>query len=295
MSKDSSEANDCVCGFLFDDLDICGALVHLGPVWRKMLENRNYPAPIVQLLGEMSAVTVLLGGRLKQPGRLTIQLRGSGPVSLLIIDCNEQLQMRGMARFSAPLPSGSTPELLGNGQLLLSLDMPSMREPYQSIVPLAGDSIAAIFEQHLEQSDQSASRFFLAASTGGAAGLLLQKLPSADERDADGWTRVAALAATVSAGELLSLPPDELLLRLFHEETVRLFPARTVVHNCPEDWEKVRSMLRALGRAEVYAALHEQGEVVIKDDICNREYRFDAPAIDQLFGTTLSPAPPTVH
>ena len=67
------------------------------------------------------------------------------------------------------------------------------------------------------------------------------------------------------------------------------------VHNCPEDWEKVRSMLRSLGRAEVYAALHEQGEVVIKDDICNREYRFDAPAIDQLFGTTLSPAPPTVH
>ena len=267
----TNDANDYVCGFLLDDLDICGALVRLGPVWRKMLENRNYPAPVVQLLGEMSAVTVLLGGRLKQPGRLTIQLRGSGPVSLLIIDCNEQLQIRGMASFSAPLAGGSTPELLGNGQLLLSLDMPSMREPYQSIVPLAGDSIAEIFERHLEQSDQSASRFFLAASADGAAGLLLQKLPSADERDADGWTRVAALAATVKARELLSLPADELLLRLFHEETVRLFPARTVVHNCPEDWEKVRSMLRSLGRAEVYAALHEQGEVVIKDDICNRE------------------------
>ena len=95
--------------------------------------------------------------------------------------------------------------------------------------------------------------------------------------------------------ELLSLPAEELLLRLFGEETVRLFPVRPVAYNCPEDWEKVRSMLRSLGRSEVYAALEEHGEVVIKDDICNREYRFDAPAIEELFGDEPSSAAPTVH
>jgi molecular chaperone Hsp33 len=288
-------SQDSVCRFLFDDLDICGAVVSLGAVWRKMLENRAYPEPVVRLLGEMSATTLLLGGNLKQPGRLTIQLRGNGPVSLLVIDCNEQLQIRGMARCEAQPESKSLRELLGHGHLQLSLDMRSMREPYQSIVPLDGENVAEVFEHYLRQSDQLPTRFFLAASSEAAAGLLLQKLPAADPCDPDGWARVEALAATVKASELLSLPAADLLLRLFHEEAVRLFPARTVIHNCPEDWEKVRSMLRSLGPAEVYAALREHDEVVIKDDLCNRDYRFDAQAIDEVFRDFVSGNPPTLH
>lgn len=281
--------------FLLDDLDIRGAVVRLGPVWQQMLAARDYPAPVARLLGEMSATTLLIGGNLKQPGRITFQLRGSGPVSLLVIDCNERLHIRGMAKCDEAVPAaqltGSAPDLLGHGQLLLSLDLPSMREPYQSFVPLDGDSIAEIFEHYLKQSEQQPARFFLAADEHGAAGLFLQKLPGADERDADGWARIEHLASTVRPEELLGLPAEELLLRLFHEETVRIFDPRPVVHDCPEDWEKVRSMLRSLGRAEVDAILQEHGEVLIKDDICNREYRFDAQAIEELFREN----PPTLH
>jgi molecular chaperone Hsp33 len=285
--------DDCLHRFLFDDLDIRGALVRLGPAWRAMIENRAYPAPVVQLLGEMSATTVLLSGQLKQPGRLTIQMRGSGPIALLVIDCNETLQIRGMAKCAEQTQPNSGLQLLGQGQLQLSLETASMHEPYQSIVPLDGENIAEVFEHYLRQSDQMPARFFLAASSVAAAGLFLQKLPAAAERDLDGWARVEALAATVQDAELLSVPAEELLRRLFPEEIVRLFPARAVTHNCPENWEKVRSMLRALGPGEVYAALREQGEVVVKDDICNRDYRFDALAIDELFRD--SPSPPTLH
>ena len=285
--------DDCLHRFLFDDLDIRGALVRLGPAWRAMIENRAYPAPVVQLLGEMSATTVLLSGQLKQPGRLTIQMRGSGPIALLVIDCNEALQIRGMAKCAEQTQPNSGLQLLGQGQLQLSLETASMHEPYQSIVPLDGENIAEVFEHYLRQSDQMPARFFLAASSVAAAGLFLQKLPAAAERDLDGWARVEALAATVQDAELLSVPAEELLRRLFPEEIVRLFPARAVTHNCPENWEKVRSMLRALGPGEVYAALREQGEVVVKDDICNRDYRFDALAIDELFRD--SPSPPTLH
>ena len=288
--------DDCLCRFLLEDLDISGAVVRLGPAWQKMIENRDYPAPVARVFGEMTATTLLLAGNLKQPGRLTVQLRGGGgAVSLLVIDCNEQLQIRGMARCSTPLADGTAAALLGDGQLQLALDMPSMREPYQSIVPLSGDSIAEIFEHYLGQSDQLPARLFLAASADSAAGLFLQRLPTAEQRDADGWTRIEALAATVKAAELLSLPADELLLRLFGEETVRLFPARAVAHNCPEDREKVRSLLRSLGRDEVLAALREHGEVLVNDEICNRQYRFDARAVDELFADPPSPTSPTLH
>lgn len=280
--------------FMLDDLDIRGAVVRLGPVWQQLLANRDYPAPVIELLGQMCVTTLFLADNLKQAGRLTIQLRGDGPVSLLVIDCNEELNIRCMAQHGKNVQAASLVDLLGQGQLLFSLDMASMREPYQSLVPLTGNSIAEVFEHYLTHSEQLSSRFYLAATPTGAAGLFLQKMPTTDQRDTDGWTRVEALAGTVKPEELLKLPTEELLLRLFHEEAVRIFAAQPVSNNFPKDWEKVRNMLRTLGREEVYGALKDKGTVIIRDDLANHEYRFDKAAIDELF-SNVPQTPPTVH
>lgn len=274
---------DSLRRFLFDDLDIRGSLVQMDAVWQTLIANRNYPEHVIRLLGEMSATALLLADNLKQPGRLSIQSRGNGPVSLLVVDCNEARNIRCMARYDRSTETSNPAVLLGRGQLTLSLDRPSMREPYQSIVPLAGENVTEIFEHYLKQSEQLVSRFFLAASPSGAAGLFLQKMPAADERDPDGWARIEALAGTLTPGELLDLPAEDLLARLFHEETIRLFDARPVTHDYPHDWEKVRNMLRTLGREEVYETLSENGVIVIRDDLANHEYRFDKAAIDELF------------
>ena len=101
---------DSVQRFLLDDLDIRGAVVRIGPTWTKMLAGRDYPEPVAELLGQLSAMTLLIGCNLKQAGRLTIQLRSSGPVTLLVIDCNEQLQIRGMAQCATDVAAGPAPE-----------------------------------------------------------------------------------------------------------------------------------------------------------------------------------------
>ena len=119
-------------------------------------------------------------------------------------------------------------------------------------------------------------------------------MPSTDERDPDGWARIEALAATVKDEELLGLSSESLLTRLFHEETVRVFDAQAVTNECPQDWDKVRNMLLALGREEVYASLKEHGAIVIHDELSNHEYRFTKSAIDELFSRTPE-TPKTVH
>ncbi|WP_446913917.1 Hsp33 family molecular chaperone HslO, partial [Klebsiella pneumoniae] len=81
-----------------DDLDIRGAVVRLGPVWQALQAGRSYSAPVARLLGEITLATTLVGSQLKQLGRLTLQMRGDGPVSLLIVDCDDQLRLKGMAR-----------------------------------------------------------------------------------------------------------------------------------------------------------------------------------------------------
>ncbi|MCB4358208.1 Hsp33 family molecular chaperone HslO [Quatrionicoccus australiensis] len=276
--------------FLFDGLDIRGAIVRLDDCWQQMQAGRDYQPTVAQLLGETAAVTALIAGQLKQPGRLTLQLRGNGPIQLLVMDCNEQLQMRGMARSNPVVLPAPVPELLGahqGGQLMMSLDLPTARQPYQSYVPMVGESIAEIFEHYLEQSEQQPSRLFATANSKAAVCLFLQKMPQADNHDQDGWSRISQLAATVKPAELLELDAETLLGRLFHEEIeargLRVYDAQTVVYHCPEDREKVADMIRSLGKADAETILAEHGEILIRDDICNRDYRFSAADVAQLF------------
>jgi molecular chaperone Hsp33 len=65
---------------------------------------------------------------------------------------------------------------------------------------------------------------------------------------------------------------------------MRVFRLHGVEYHCPYDEDKVKDMLRGLGRAELESILAEQGEVVIRNEMCNHEYRFDAGAIARLFG-----------
>ncbi len=290
-----SDATSYVQRFLLDELDIRGAIVQLDDVWRALLENRDYPAPVRDLLGEMSAVACVIGGNLKQAGRLTMQLQGHGPVSPLVVDITEALNLRGYAKAGEDAAGKhGVGALIGDGQLLLTLDMPEQRRPYQSYVPIEGDTIGAIFEHYLTQSEQQPAALHTACSGNRAACLFLQKLPDADRKDPDGWDRITRLAATVRPDELLGLPAEAILTRLFHQETVRLFDARDVTHHWPLDWNKVGKMLRSLGRAELDAVLAEHGEILIHDDLSNHEYRLSADDVAALFAEDTA-EPRTLH
>ena len=278
--------------FILEELDIRGALVRLDEVWQAMLRDCSYAPAVASLLGQTSAVAAIIAGNLKQAGRLTFQLQGHGPVGLLVVDCTEELNLRGYAKAEGEVSSGSLPNLLGDGRLLLTLDITGMEQPFQSYVPLEGGSIAQVFEHYLVQSEQAPARLWLAADDRTAAGLFLQKLPEADRRDPDGWNRAVGLADTLQEGELLRLPSYEILTRLFHEETVRVFDPRPVSHHWPMDWNKVRTMLRGLGQAEVEAILREHGEMAVHDDLSNHTYRFSAADIAELFAP---PPPSNVH
>jgi len=289
---------DAVHRFLLEDLDIRGALVQLGPAWEAMHSQRGYAPLVRDLLGELAAVTTLIGSNLKAPGRLSFQLQGLGPISMLIVDCDEQLRLRGMARSELTedgtagrlSSSGDTvSHLLGDGQLILTLQTDtsntSKTTPYQSIVPLKGDTLADIFEHYLEQSEQQPARLWLAAGEEAACGLFLQKLPGADLLDADGWNRIEQLASTVRPEEL-SLAPQDLLTRLFGEENVRLFAPRAATWNCPRNEEKVRNVLLSMGREEVESMLADADTIAVEDEICGHEYRFGPELLDELFPPT---------
>ncbi|HEX6691157.1 MAG TPA: Hsp33 family molecular chaperone HslO [Burkholderiales bacterium] len=279
---------DYVQRFLFEDLDIRGRLTCLTGAWQRMLDGRGYPENVATLLGHTTALNVLLGANQKDAGRVTLQVQGSGPIPLLVSDCTPELRIRGMAQVSAQFTPSAAREtnerrLLGDGRLAVTLEDMRSGRLYQSMVPLEGDSLEEIFAHYLSQSEQLPAYLRLFADGDAACGLLLEKLPKADERDPDGWNRVTQLAATLRLDETRDAQPYDLLTRVFPEELMRVFRLYRVEYHCPYDEDKVKNMLRSLGRSEVEAILAEQGEVVIRNEMCNHEYRFDARAVATLF------------
>jgi molecular chaperone Hsp33 len=248
-----------------------------------MLDGRDYPEDIAALLGHTTALNVLLGANQKGAGRVTLQVQGSGPVKLLVADCTAELQIRGMASYEAPIPAASERKLLGDGRLSVTLEDVKSGQFYQSLVPLEGETLEQIFEHYLSQSEQSTAWLNLQADGGAVCGLLLEKLPRADTRDPDGWNRVTHLASTLKLDETRDAQPYDLLTRVFPEELMRVFRLYAVEYHCPYDEAKVKDMLLGLGKEEVESILAEQGEVVIRNEMCNHEYRFDARAIAELF------------
>ena len=275
---------DYVQRFLFEELDIRGRLVCLTSAWQSMLEGRGYPRDIIGLLGHTTALNVLLGANQKGAGRITMQVQGSGPVKLLVSDCTAELRIRGMAQYEQPFASlPNEKSLLGNGKLSVTLEDMKSGKFYQSLVPLEGETLAQIFEHYLSQSEQLPAFLRLYADSNALCGLLLEKLPGADTRDADGWNRVTHLAATLTLDETRDAQPYDLLTRVFPEELMRVFRLYAVEYHCPYDEDRVKDMLRGLGRKEVESILAEQGEVVIRNEMCNHEYRFDARAVKEMF------------
>lgn len=276
--------------FTLENLDIRGQLVRLTSVWSGMHHGRDYPPAVQGFLGELACVAVLVGSGLKQAGRVTLQIQRAGQAAgggapLAMADCTEALAVRGIASKAA---AGATfAEWAAGGTLAMTLTHLEPGKPpsmYQSIVPLSGLSIAECFEHYFDQSEQLPTHLWIASNARGAGALLLQKLPGADLKDADGWARMEQLAASVTEAELIGASADELLHRLFHQEDVRLFRAKPVTYACRRDVAKVEAMLKSLGRDEVEATLAEQGEILVTDDICNEQYRFGAEDVRRLFG-----------
>ncbi len=290
--------HDTLSRFLFEETNVRGRHIDLDATWKAALKNTDYPLPVQGVLGELMAASLLLIGTLNIRGSLKAEVRGDGPLSLVVVQATSDKTVRGLAHWSGPVPTKTDLQgLMGaSGCLVLTLDPDEEGHQYQGIVGLDRGNVAGVIEDYFEHSEQLPTRLWLAADGAHAGGLLLQRLPHRESDDPDAWDRTIQLANTLTNQELLSLPANDLLYRLFHEEDVRVFDPDYVNFRCSCSLQRVADMLRGLGRAEVQAVLAQEGEVRVQCEFCGKPYVFDAVDAEELFtGTGTAPDPTTRH
>lgn len=292
MSKDTSQR------FLFENLDVRGEIVYLEQSYQEILSRHHYPTPVAMLLGEALAASALLCSTLKFNGTLVLQARSDGPISLLMVECNSNRQVRGIARYEANhiKATMSVDELMPQAILVLTID-PTEGQRYQGIVSFEGGSLATSLTNYFASSEQLATYFWLCADDKQARGLLLQALPAEKELVPEQreitWQHLTTLAHSLAAQEMLKLNNQSILQRLYSQEDIRLFEEQAIHFHCSCSRKHSANALLSLGEEDAKELLKEQqGQITIDCQFCNNRYVFDAADVTQLFKDGSS-APPS--
>lgn len=300
---------DLVQPFMLDNANVHGRLVALDQSVHKILSKHDYPELVENLLGEMLTLTTAIASTLKFEGILTLQIRGDGPVSLMVADVQTekvegdelQLNLRGYASFDDALVAklaldASIPKIIGDGSLAFTLDQGDKMERYQGIVALEGATLTDCLTHYFAQSDQFSMAINLAVATrftddkhSKGAAITLQRLPSIggnalDDKDEDeiedDWRRSVILMGTATKDELLDpeLSTNDLLYRLFHDEGVRVFEPTKVRAKCRCSRDRIYTVLKSLSADDIEHA-QVDGYIATTCEFCATTHKF---AVDDL-------------
>lgn len=282
---------DQIQGFMFENIPVRGVFVRLHASYQVALSKRPYPPVVQNLLGNALTIVSLLSNTIKSEGTLALQAQGEGPVTLLLGECTHDCHIRGLAHYKEPILPDSLETLFGGGgTMALTLKSQDTQQNYQGVVSLEGDNLAQAIENYFVQSEQLPTRIYLASDGMNACGLLLQTLPTPELGQSENdWNHITTLADTLKEEELLNLSNREILHRLFHEETIRLFEAQPVSFRCSCSHARMKAVLLSLGEKELLSILEEYGTVDTYCEFCNHHYLFDPVDIHNLLADPNGP------
>ena len=307
--------DDSVLPFQLDASGIRGRIARLDGVLDHVLKQHAYPSVIEALVAETAVLTALIGQTIKLRWKLSLQVRGKGPARLIATDYygpteeGGPARMRAYASFDADRldPNANPFSQIGEGYFAVMIDQGEGTLPYQGFTPIAGGSLSACAETYFAQSEQIPTRFQLAYGESAepgrplhwrAGGIMLQHMPAvggvaAEQGSGEGgllthadilggaesedWNRANVLLDTVEELEMIgpSVPPTDLLVRLFHEEGPRVFDAQPVRFGCSCSEGKVRSTMSIYSQKDIAKMTTEAGIVTADCQFCGAHYELD--------------------
>ncbi len=307
--------DDTVLPFQLDNSDIRGRVARLDGVLDGILKQHDYPPVVEALVAEMALLTALIGQTVKLRWKLQLQVQSKGPVRMIATDYygptedGESARIRAYASYDADrLTDGAPFDQIGNGYFAIMIDQGHGMTPYQGITPLAGGSLASCAEAYFAQSEQLPTRFALSFGKSTergvkeywrAGGVMLQHMPKAspfakgseatgddgllhardlvDGEDGENWNRANLLLDTVEDLELVGprISPTDLLIRLFHEESPRVFDAQPVRFGCTCSEDRVRQSLSIYSSKDIKTMTTEDGRVTADCQFCGAHYDLD--------------------
>lgn len=285
------QKHDILQRFIFENAPVRGEFIKLQDTYRTIINQHPYPPAIRKLLGEALCVAGLLSAIIKFDGKLTVQFRGKGKLKLLLAQCDNEFHMRGLAKWDGELSYADLMESFNDGVLVIMLDSGAGKNRYQGIVSWLGNSLVESIEGYFKNSEQLATKLWLASDENVASGFLLQVVPTKDRESKEiekeiiqpHWDHFTKITAKMDTEILLNMEYPQLLTFLYPEEEIRIFNEVPVSFQCSCSRKRSEDAIRILGREEAEAEIKDKQSIVVTCDFCNTEYMFDRIDIAKIF------------
>lgn len=289
--------------FQLETSNLRGRIVCLGSVLDDILTAHNYPLPIAHLVAETITLSLALSSMLKYEGIFTLQAQGDGPIRMIVSDVTTSGEVRACASFDADRFQSSREQVaalkttessqnhlaqyLGKGYIAFTVDQGQYAERYQGIVELKGASLVDCVQHYFNQSEQIGTGIKMAVGKRDgkwtASAIMLQHMPE-DEKNVqagfgnlkeDDWRRSMILLDSCTEDEFLDpdLDPSQLLLRLFHEEGVRVYDREPVTKTCRCNAQRVENILYTMPDDDIIH-MGVDGIISMTCEFCSQTYEF---------------------
>jgi len=288
---------DQLTAFSFSHGSIRGAVVRSNQSFQDLTQQQGnqpeYPLFIKQLLGEMSAILLLMASNLKICGSMNLQIRGSGflysAFTEVQLQAGESLQIRGLARRqdSAMPASLDLRDWVGpNASLAITLS-PKQGRPYQGIVPLEHSQFTQCIEEYYQRSEQIPTYFWTQLQEHSCAALMVQHLPGAmpvepaahDNSPTMDMNTAQLLVNTLKPGELIETETSILLYRLFHEYEVRVHDQMPIHYKCSCSRSRMEATLLSLSQVELEDIASANPIITMDCQFCGAHHDFNAATL----------------
>lgn len=245
-------------------------------------------------LGRTLSVGLMMGAMLKGDQKLTIQIKGGGPLGSMVVDANAKGQVRGyVSNPHVHLPLNNVGKLdvgraVGrDGLIMVSKDL-GLKEMYHGSSKLVSGEIGEDFTLYFAQSEQTPSAVAVGVLVApdhriqASGGYIIQLLPGVEDDFITDLEKRIQQAPPVSSMVDQGYTPEEMITTVLPNEEIKWLDKFPVSFSCFCSLERVKQTLISLGKEELEQLLEQDGQAEVSCHFCNEHYLLTGEDLEAL-------------
>ncbi|WP_017815515.1 Hsp33 family molecular chaperone HslO [Paenibacillus shenyangensis] len=243
-------------------------------------------------MGRTLTAAAMMGAMLKGEEKLTLQVKGNGPIGQIVADANAKGEVRGYVdNPHVHFPSNAMGKLdvagaVGTEGFIYVIKDLGLKDPYRGSVPIVSGELGEDFTYYFATSEQTPSAVGVGVlvdtdnSVIVAGGFIIQLLPGLNDAEIDQLEKGLGSLPPVTSLLNEGLELEELLGRVLPD--VEVMDGMDIVFNCSCSRERVEQTLVSLGEHELVQLIEEDGQAEVVCHFCNEKYQFDRQDLERI-------------
>ena len=253
-------------------------------------------SPVVTAaFGRLLTITSIMATEMKgSKDKLTVQLKGNGPIGVMIATANNKPMVKGYATnpvVEMPLNEDGKLDVSGavgyEGYINVVKDI-GLKDPYIGIAPLVSGEIAEDFANYFVNSEQRNSAVALGVlvdknGVRASGGYLINPMPDATEEDISIVEQSIFKAGAMSKMLDQNLTLEEIAKKITGDENVEIIEDSIVPEfKCDCSKEHMQNALMTIGKEELEDIIEKEGKAELVCHFCNKKYEFNKEELENI-------------